>query len=92
VTDEKPLTLYLAYFLSDLTNDTSNEIVRKIQQHYLIRYLFFDKPWSTFFYAVYIFLFVLIENFLLNIRTLKERTAIVYCDIPKVRKKNRERI
>jgi hypothetical protein len=35
VTNEKPLTLYLAYFLSDLNKCTSNEIILKTLQYQL---------------------------------------------------------
>jgi hypothetical protein len=73
VTDEKPLTLYLAYFLSDLTNDTSNEICSSKNTTLSESISIFSQTVVNFFYAVYIFLFVLIENFLLNICTLKER-------------------
>jgi hypothetical protein len=54
-------------------------IVRKTLYYYPIRYFFTDDSQLFFFsnYTVFIFLFVLIDKFLLNIRTLKERTKNV---------------
>jgi hypothetical protein len=59
-------------------------IVRKTLHYYPIRYffrhLFLTDDSQLFFsnYTVYIFLFVLIKNLLLNIRTLKEKTKNVF--------------
>jgi hypothetical protein len=64
---------------------TSNEICSSKNTSTLSDSIIFSISifWQTivnFFsnYTVYIFLFVLIENFLLNIRTLKERTAKLF--------------
>jgi hypothetical protein len=59
-------------------------VVRKTLHFYPIRYffrnLFFDNDSQLFFsnYTLYIFLFVLIKNLLLNILTLKEKTKNVF--------------
>jgi hypothetical protein len=57
VTDEKPLTMYLAYFLSDLSKYTSNETVRKtlptISDSILLFYINFLTDDSQLFFSNY---------------------------------------
>jgi hypothetical protein len=61
--------------------------MKEFEKHFIIILfdIFFDIYFLTddsqlFFsnYIIYIFLFVLIENFLLNIQTLKERTKNLF--------------